>query len=61
MYIFLRSQFCNFRTWHYFFWTQCYVFRGDICNPSPGKAAIERRKVLKICEPFICRRHTLGY
>ena len=24
--------------------TQCYVFRSDISKPSPGKAAIERRR-----------------
>jgi hypothetical protein len=24
--------------------TQCYVFCSDVCNPSPGKAAIERQR-----------------
>ena len=43
-YYFARTQYHFARTQSFVTRTQCYVFRADICNPSPGKAAIERRR-----------------
>jgi len=43
-YYFSQTQYYFARTLCYVTRTQCYVFRSDICNPSPGKAAIQCRR-----------------